>query len=195
MKITMLFFFFLILCDSPFQTRESEEPVKIPLNWTPTNRPDDLLLNFQNALNYSNVAYYLRCLDPNYIFVADENESSPFNPDSWKYINWNYHVEQEVITRFFEVFRDTLREDNQIIEFNLIRTEIPDIENPRDSVLIYRDYQMSLYHSYPQYPIYCEGTAEFILKEDESGFWTIQKMKDIRKDTTDWGELKGLFRY
>jgi len=183
------------MCQSPFSTREAEPPLSTVINWIPPTDPRLVLENLTNAIQNCNVAYYIRCMNDQFRFKADENELSSHNPDAWKYKDWDFQVEQEVITRMFNLFRDTVRVDNQVIEMDLTRTDQADIESPHDSTRIYRSYQINLYHSYPEYPTVTKGTFIFILQEDAGGFWSISGWEDIKQDTLDWGAFKGMFRY
>jgi len=137
----------------------------------------------------------MRCLHEDFVFQADEYETSSLNADAWKYENWDYRVEQDVMSRLFTLFRDTVNLQNQIIELELIKGNYDDVESPHDSVIVFRDYELKIYHNYPDYPSVLSGTHKFILKEDQTGFWSISFLQDIKKEITDLGELKGLFRY
>lgn len=197
-KINVLWLIILaagLTCESPFSTREAQPPLSNVINWLPPTDPRLVLENLCNAIQNCNVAYYIRCLHDQFTFVADENEVSNHNPDAWKFKDWNFQIEQEVMTRMFNLFRDTIRVDNQTIEMSLDRTEQADIESPHDSTRLYRDYEIRIYHSYPEYPTLLKGTSIFIMKEDAGGFWSISTWEDIKRDTLDWGALKGIFRY
>ncbi len=186
---------YLFSCNNPFSIREGEPPIHSQLIWSPPTEPGIVIENLQSALANSNLSYYIRCLGGDFIFLADENERSTINPDAWKYQNWNFDIEQSAMTRLFNFFRDTIRADNPVIDVNFSRTSQADVILPGDSARLYRDYEIKIYHNYPQYPSYCRGTLLWTMKADPSGFWTITHWSDLKIDSLDWGAFKGIFRF
>ncbi len=195
MKKIYIFLFIVLSCNNPFSMRDSDTPVNTNMSWIPPSSPYILLDNYKNSIENLNIAYYMRCLDKNFVFIADQNELSPKNPDSWKFKNWNWSIEQEVMSRLFNFFRDTVNFNRRVFDVYFFKTDIKDIESPHDSVVIYRGYEIKIYHNYKEYPHFLSGNFEFHFIEDVNGFWSLKVIKDIKKDSIDWGEFKGKFRY
>jgi hypothetical protein len=163
-----------------FDPRESVEPEEEGSSWAFPADPDSVLFNLVSAYEERNVENYMTCFDSAFVFLADPYEAN--GPDAERYADWTYTTEESVATGLFAAqvtagaislqLTDSLR-----IEGDTIAT-------------LYQKYHLSV--EYPSH-VAARGTARFVMRR-LGIWWSVHEWQDIRADTTDWGEIKGLFR-
>jgi hypothetical protein len=165
-----------------FSPRTPEAPSENPTPWDEPILPAIVLSNLEAGYEWRDVTSYLRSFQADsFYFQADHRDTS--DPGTaWRYRDWGFVVEQDVTTRILA--------ESDSVTLDLSPSDEPDDIGVNEATL-YRDYVLRLYRR-PE--LYGRGIARFTLHRDLSGYWSIVRWEDFRADTTDWGEIKGLFR-
>ena len=167
-------FILLVACESLFSTREPEPPKDPRSPWIPPLSPEQVLLNFQNAVYDRNVENYIRCL----VNVSFSQRSFTFEPDPEVSANypevfqeWEVSKEEGVIQQAFSLVPSDSTSHLQFTE------DISEIIAP-DSAVIVKKYQLALHHIQSTLPSVYEGHVELWMAPDERGEWSIYRWID-----------------
>lgn len=169
-----------------FSPRDSEEPLK-PAEWNNyTLTPLKTLENLTFSYNYrENVYNYGSLFADLFVFHFDNQDVSDFHlPATWS-------KSSEI-----DMLMNTFQRINSGSSMNLILTKISE-QNDNIQVnraWLYRNYELTVYHSYTYLPQLFSGKMQLYLEKDANGFWRIKEWFDYRKlNNWSWGRMKNEF--
>jgi hypothetical protein len=176
-------------CDSPFSTREPEEPEeRNPSSYTNPIFPETVFRNLQFAFSERNVESYMQSFvdssrsERRFQFVPDQGFAAN-NPGAFDF--WNLREER---TQLEKVFLATPADSFIALQF--IRQEFTQQTN---TAIFVHDYVLTLKHTRASrnIPTEFQGRATFSLEQNETGSWAIYRWEDSGsgQDPT-WSRLK-----
>jgi len=171
-----------------FDTRDSEPPgnggSEVPSR-RPLN-PADVLFNYVNAVKYFSQANYDETLAADFEFLPDDEDRAYFlSQGSDVFQDWDKSKEAAAVQR---IFGDS---DSLTVTFvEVSSTPITDV------VLLDLDYvfrRVIFRRGEEDSVASFRGLARVHMREDQSGFWAIDKWTDFSSpgDDRTWGFLKG----
>ena len=175
----------LILCISLisagcsfFEPRESEPPSGREGRWDEPVSPGIVISNLNYAFQDENIEDYMSAFTSQFLFLADERDTLLFEPGT--FTDWGFSIEEEVTGRIFaEAYSINLTFSDSLVD------------STADLAHFYENYEFTVS---AESQVYGKGLALFSLSRGEDGYWAIYEWQDFKKDTTDWGFLKGIHR-
>jgi len=172
-----------------FDTRDSNPPGGGGSE-TPRKTPTDMeavLFNYENAVAYMDQGNYEEALSEDFVFLPDSEDRAFFvsTVGSDIFEDWGRDREMTAIRLIFS--------DSKTLE---VRFDELDRRDMGDTAFVRIDYEFVQTVEGQADSMFYRGMAEIHLKANESGMWSIDRWKDIWKDSGSsevptWGRLKG----
>lgn len=174
-------------CTNPFALREPESPIDAQSTWVPPLGPEQLMVNFRNAVMEKNVDHYVRCLAD----AAQDSRRFRFEPDpevAANYPNvfaaWSRETEETVMQQTFSIVPG---DSSSLLSFPEDVRQVM----ASDSAIFVRRYRLELQHTRDGLASVYEGLGEFRMAPDQGGEWSIYHWIDNRVgDSPSWSHLK-----
>jgi hypothetical protein len=186
--IAIFLFFF---CDSPFSTREPEQPKKSQSSWIQATSPDYVLINLKNAMQEKNKSNYLRCLadtsvsSKEFLFFA---EPAVANANPGVFGRWDKEAESNYLNQLYSYLpKDSL----STVTFDRLKET-----TYQDSVVLFQNYTIKIQDKCDETICfkYMTGQAEFRLLRTLDDLWYIFRWRDVStSDSLTWSDLKARF--
>jgi len=182
-RIVASFFVSLLLQGGcMLETRSPQIPSTEGNIWELPTSPSIVLTNLENAYERENLQDYLRSFSSDFLFLADPRDT--LMAPRGRYAGWTDSVEERVTKVIFALGTISLEFAPNPQDQDIIALE---------EATIYRDYRLEIVEDMGGLKE-ALGEARFSMRKDREGYWAIFLWEDIRKDSPDWGELKGGFR-
>lgn len=168
--------------------RDPEEPKDPSSNWIPAYNPEQVILNFQNAIAERNIENYMHC----FIDSANSSRVFCFNPDQnvgadhpELFESWSLQKEENIMQQAFSLVPSDSISRLQFTE--KIREVITS-----DSVITVQKYKLEFRHTETSLPRIYQGQVEFWLASDFGGEWAIYHWIDfdVDPDFPSWSYFK-----
>ncbi len=172
-------------CRNPFSTREPEPPTGEQLPLVEPTSAENVLRNLEISCEYMSINDYMNTLSEDFLFLPDPSDRNRF-PEVFSQ-PWDRQREFEFCRRLFN------KEMTSLISFSSsVDSNVTVIEETPSSAHYRYDYHITLIH-HTDAPRSVRGRAEFYLRCDQLGNWTIFRWEDEKTDLHSWGELRARF--
>jgi len=178
-----------------FETRQPESPNAKKSLFEPPFSASTVLNNLVNSISEKNVDDYIKCFSDTsqgdsirFAFFASQEAMTRYQN---LFINWSIQNEK----RYFTSLMNAVLSDS-IPSLNLANKSKFDLLMS-DSAIITSDYVLQVDHSNSNIGKVAKGTLQFVIYRRTSGWWTIQRWIDTKKQSdtlnTTWSLFKAQF--